>query len=83
MAYEMNCTHCRHMLRDGPQAVCRRNPPLPFPVPTRTALGDPAMSVIALWPPVADTDVCGEFNFGGATKPSPGAHTSRRIGIVK
>jgi len=56
---EFGCKNCRHAFRDGPQMVCRFNPPFGFPVPTPQGIG-----FASAFPPVQPDQCCAKHERG-------------------
>ena len=58
----MPCSSCRFYFASGPDHICRRFPPTPYPLqqPSRIT-GRPEMSIVSVWPPVAPDHECGEY----------------------
>lgn len=63
-----HCKTCRFlkldMSPDGKHTmnVCRRNPPVPIPLPVQLQDGSQALSIQGVYPPIIDVDTyfCGE-----------------------
>lgn len=58
------CTRCKHALDTvpaGPQMICRRFPPLPFPIIMGTPDGPAQVGSVSNFPTVNGDMVCGEF----------------------
>ena len=59
------CDRCRHVLTEmtpvGPESICRRMPPVPYPVIVMTDQGPQQAGLISNFPSVRPEQVCGEF----------------------
>lgn len=57
-----NCEHAVTVEQNGNTGLtCHRNPPIPIPLMGRDMLGQPAMQIIAAWPPIPESEFCGEW----------------------
>lgn len=59
---EFICANCDHFyVLNKEHAVCKRNPPVPIPIPQQDLTGRVNINIMSVRPPVESHDTCGEF----------------------
>lgn len=59
-----SCAKCAHSFQDGPNQLCRFNPPVAQPIIVNTPQGPQVAGWVSGFPPINENMHCGQFKVG-------------------